>query len=252
MLENYSVTWGGRGNIVIPTDILGQMNQAFWPLIEIFDADAWASYVTTRRGQQMANPQGFGHALDRQVQSWVEEHGGEPEQVRSLLTEDHLMSSPLGGWPPPEQLVDELVRRTAPTSEDGKLIFKTYRADGRPGHHLVDVLDLSPLPPMVTVVDDEDLPRAVQLLLALRLGRLAPSSIAMLSKRDVEVRRVQVAEADVATLLRLAWFGPQERPDPTDRLLAALVRLVPPSPVTTYRTSVPVRRSNFHSLVAGK
>ncbi|MDE0233984.1 MAG: hypothetical protein OXM62_03155 [bacterium] len=34
MLENYSVTWGGAGNLVIPTNGEGAVHSRLWPLIE--------------------------------------------------------------------------------------------------------------------------------------------------------------------------------------------------------------------------
>ena len=59
MLENYSVTWGGVGNLAIPTGEPGEIHHRLWSLIENYDADLWAWYVPTLKGNRVANPEGF-------------------------------------------------------------------------------------------------------------------------------------------------------------------------------------------------
>lgn len=211
MLENYSVTWGGLGNILIPTDQAGQIHEAFWPLIEIFDADVWATYTITRRGIEMANPDGFRDWLNREARKWARKHGGGIAKARELLTAEHMMTHVIGGWPPPDALRDEVRRRTAPAIEHESFVFSMYRADGPPGQHIVDVCDLEPLPERVRLLDTQQLPTALQLLVAMHCGGLAPSHTQRLVDAGVAVDVVPIDDDDLDSLLRLAWFGPLAR-----------------------------------------
>ena len=207
MLENYSITWGGLGNLLIPIDETGHMNEAFWPLVEIFDADVWAEYMITRRGFELANPDGFREWLNREARKWARKHGGGIANARELLTADHMMRHSVGGWSPPDTLKDEIRRRTGPAVEHGSFLFSTYRADGPPGHHLVDIGDLGPLPDRVRLLDTHRLPTSLQLVIALRCGGLAPSHVQRLIDAGVAVDVVLVEDSDLDSVLRLAWFG---------------------------------------------
>jgi hypothetical protein len=207
MLENYSITWGGIGNILIPIDETGHMNEAFWPLVEIFDADLWAAYMVTRRGLELANPDAFREWLNREARKWARKHGGGIANARRMLTADHIMRHSVGRWSPPDTTKDEIRRRTGPAIEHGSFSFSTYRADGPPGHHLVDVGDLKPLPDRVRVLDTHRLPTSLQLLIAMRCGGLAPSHTQRLVDAGVAVEVVLIENSDLDFLLRLAWFG---------------------------------------------
>lgn len=209
MLENYSITWGGIGNLLVPVDEAGDINAAFWPVLDVFDADEWAAYVITRRGMQLANPDGFEQWLSRQASEWVAEKGRDLGQARQMFSEDHLMSSPRGGWPPADLLKAELHRRTAPSLEyDGDVLFSQFRADGPPGNQLTDVRDLEPLPDQVTLLDTESLPMSVRVLLAMRMGGLSPSHADGLRKAGVGIESLPVDEHNLEALLGLAWYGP--------------------------------------------
>ena len=65
MLENYSLTWGGAGGLLVPVSGDGVIHQALWPLIEMFDADSWAVYNRTLRDFLLADPSGFDAWLQR-------------------------------------------------------------------------------------------------------------------------------------------------------------------------------------------
>src|SRR5579871_5707347 len=75
MLENYSITWGGVQNLLVPVDDMGGMHEAFWPLVEIFDADVWAAYTITWRGFELANPDEFRTWLTKEARKWARKYG---------------------------------------------------------------------------------------------------------------------------------------------------------------------------------
>ena len=91
-----------------------------------------------------------------------------------LLSAEHLMTAMIGGWPPPEQFAHRIRRHTSPTSSDTHVFLATYVADGEPGQHLVNVADLDPLPDRVRILATEELPISLQILIATRVGALAP------------------------------------------------------------------------------
>jgi len=225
MLENYSVTWGGIGDLLIPVDAAGQIHDSFWPLVEIFDADVWAAYTITWRGFELANPDQFHAWLNREARKWARKHGGGIANARETLTADQMMTQPVGGWPPPEPLRDEVRRRTAPAVEHDSFIFSTYRADGPPGDHLVDVCELEPLPERVRLLDTHRLPTSLQLLVAMRVGGLAPLPMQRLVDAGVAVDVVLVEDSDLDSVLRLAWFGPHASAFGARRPFASSARL---------------------------
>jgi len=212
MLENYSISWGGIGNVLIPVDETGSMHKAFWPLVEIFDADLWAGYTSTYRGFQLSNPDGFRQWMDREARKVTRKHGGGIAKAREMLTRDHVMTHPASPWPPPVALADAIRRRTSPAIEHERLNFSMYRADGPPGHRIVDVRDLEPLPKRIRVLDTHRLPTSVQLAVATRCGGLAPSHMKSLVDAGVTVEVVPVEDSDLGVVLRYAWFGPPSGP----------------------------------------
>ena len=209
MLENLSVTWGGAGHLIVPVDDVGTMHPELWPVVQLYDADQWAAYVNTPRGQQMANPAGFTAWLTKEARRWTRKNGGGMKNARELLSAEHLMTAMIGGWPPPEQFAHRIRRHTSPTSSDTHVFLATYIADGEPGQHLVNVADLDPLPDRVRILATEELPISLQILIATRVGALAPGHRKRLVDRGVSVDTLTVHLEDLGPLLRLAWLGNQ-------------------------------------------
>ena len=207
MLENYSVTWGGEGNLVIPTDEKGAVHSQLWPLIESFDADLWAWYVPTFRGNRIANPEGFEQWLQTQCQSWIGEQGGTFEEARQRFTTEQWLSSPIGSSEMPGDLVEEIKRRTGPAMEWDRLKIGLYRAAGFQGRSLVNVLDLSPLPDRVHLLECDDLPMSLRLLVAMRFGALAAEHVAQLERLGISPETIAIGEEDLRYILPFCWIG---------------------------------------------
>ena len=213
-IENNSITSGGSANLLIPIDEVGGFHPAFWPLIELFDADIWNWYVSTRRGQQMANPIEFEEGLQREAEEWAAEHGGSVEDAKRMFTRPDLMTHPQSPWPPPKHLAEAIMRRTAPGFTRGGTLFGSSRADDEPNHHMVDVATLNALPG-VMVADVSSLPVHLQVLAVARLGSLNPAALGRLHLRGVAVDVAEVNLEDVRALMRFelqaasgGTFGP--------------------------------------------
>lgn len=202
MIENYSIMSGGSSNLLVPIGEDGAIDDAFWPLIELFDADIWSWYVTTHRGFQMANPEKFEDWLTAQSAKWVGEHGGTPEQARRWFLEDHFLREPLSPWPPPQTTADLLRRRTAPAGTRGDHLFALTRADHGAIGFTVDVATLDALPDSVMVPDYSDLSIAEQLIAMDRLGAFSPSALRRLQERGIALDSIRMTNEDVHALLR--------------------------------------------------
>ena len=207
MLENYSVTWGGVGNLAIPTGEPGEIHHRLWSLIENYDADLWAWYVPTLKGNRVANPEGFEQWLQTQSEQWASEHGGTIAGARQELTTDHMLSSAIGRSDLPENLGEEIKSRTGPAMRGGRLHLASYHAGAFPSRLLVDVLDLSPLPERVHLLQCDDLPLSLRLLVAMRFGTLADEHITRLERTGMSLERVPIGEEDLRYVLPLCWLG---------------------------------------------
>lgn len=207
MLENYSVTWGGSGNLVIPTGERGEVHSRLWSLIEDFDADLWAWYVPTYRGHRVANPESFEQWLQARCEKWASEHGGTVEGARQMLTTERMLSSPTGRSDMPENLVEEIKSRTGPAMRGGQLHLVSFRAGALPGGFLVNVLDLSPLPDRVYLLECDDLPLSLRLLVAMRFGALADEHVAQLERLGMSTDKVLIDENDLKYILPFCWLG---------------------------------------------
>lgn len=206
MLENYSVTWGGAGNILVPVDLTGQPDPAFWPLIEIFDADRWASYVITNRGHQLADPAAFEEWLQKESAKLAAEGSYDKADARRMLTDDHIMNHPRSAWSASESFSAEIQRRSGPAMRHQSIMWDSFHADGGPAG-APDVCDLEPLPSIVRVLDTTQLPLDLQLLVAMRTGALSPRYRERLGALGVNLQTTDVRDEDVEYLLRFAWSG---------------------------------------------
>jgi hypothetical protein len=61
-------------------------------------------FQPTRRGLQISDPAAYQAALDADVVSWTAQYDVSEAEARQMLETDHVLSQPLGGWPPSEEL----------------------------------------------------------------------------------------------------------------------------------------------------
>ena len=206
LLEGLSVTWGGSHDLVVSLENDGSLDPNLWPLVELFDADEWARFVTTPRHLQMIGDHVFGPWLNHHAQSLVDQGGIDLEGARRSLME-FVMNDPLDGWQLPEALVSDVVRRTGPANDIGgsEPVVRSYLADQPPQG--TTVLDLRPLPPRVRAPDAGHLPIELQLIAAMRWGALSPSAEEQLNSSGCPAVSAVIDDSNVDRLLTAAWFG---------------------------------------------
>ena len=207
MLENYSVTWGGAGDLLIPIDKEGEIHPLLWPLVEIFDADLWAVYAETLRGVRLADPNTFEEWLEASARNWVSENGGTIAQARTMLSADHILDDPIGGSQMPEDLVNEITHRTAPALYNDELQTAYFRAAVMPSQPLVNICNLAPLPNIVPILDTSRFPLPLRLLVAMRCGALSAAHIDTLERSSVDVQIIECRDEQLEALLQLCWLG---------------------------------------------
>ena len=102
MMECYLRMWGGVGNILFASTEDSSIDHRFWPLLSAFDPDSYATYLPTRRGQHLANPEGFEEWLDNEAAKFAGTSSMSFDEARAALLEDQMYRSPLSSWSPDE------------------------------------------------------------------------------------------------------------------------------------------------------
>jgi hypothetical protein len=205
-IEGFSRIWGGVGNILIPL-LRGDMPESFWPVFARFDPDRLGTHEPTRRGWQMADPEGFDAWLTSQAHRWITRNGGTLDEARALLTEDHLMDSPTENVGVPDDLQARVRARLAPLAPHEAVVEASFRADQPPGRPLVDLLDLDASPPRLQILRTDGLDPLIRLMIAARIGQLSPSYAAALTDRGATIDEIDVdgTARDLSLILELCW-----------------------------------------------
>src|ERR1043165_3618792 len=69
VIEYFTRLWGGRGNIIVPTD--GKViSPLFWSVLERFDPDYLYAYGRTWRDIEIEKPGTFEEAYQRNIADW--------------------------------------------------------------------------------------------------------------------------------------------------------------------------------------
>lgn len=207
LIEGLSVTWGGSHDLVVGLADDGSLDPALWPIVELFDADEWARFITTPRHLQMVGDAVFQPWLDGQAQSLVDQGMDDLERARSSLL-DFVMNDPLDGWMLPDELTAEIVRRTGTGTGLGNEgpVVRGYFADQPP--QATSVLDLDPLLQRIRPPALDHLPIDLRLIAAMKWGALAPAAREQLERRGCPVIDAVVDDSNLDRMLTAAWFGP--------------------------------------------
>jgi hypothetical protein len=207
MLENYSRTWGGGGGALLTYSSTWSVHAGFWPLLAAYDPDQVGAYIPTFRGWQMANLPAYEAWLDREATKWIADHGGTIDEAKVLLSEDHLLRAPIGGWPIPDSLQIKTRQRLAPFGSKQLTIHPSYRADNAPEGQLTDINRMVWFPDRIRLLDVHRLPERLQVLINSRVGGLAPSHLKAAIERGSSVETTLTSDDDLEDMLELAWTG---------------------------------------------
>ena len=208
ILEALSATWGGQGDAIAAAHEGNRLSPPILRAAELFDPDVWCAHVRTGRGLELEDPDRFKATLDRLASESLPPDQ-DAQMWRGLIE---------------EQLRDQTIHDddvTADLAEQGRLFRAPYWdrvesheamvVDGQlPTGLLVDRTALTPLPDEIHVVDASMHSLPIQVLAAMRWGRLAPSARDRLSDAHVRVVDAALSEGDVDRLLGGCWGA---RPD---------------------------------------
>ena len=206
LLEGLSVTWGGSHDLVVALNADGSIAPELWRLVELFDADEWARFLTTPRHLELIGEDVFERWLEPHAQSLVDQGSLDLEGAKRSLRE-FVMNDPLDGWQLPDALASDITRCTGVATEfGGSPPVHSYMADQPP--EAINVLNLQPLPPRVRLPAVEHLSVEIQLIAAMKWGALSPSAKRLLDDAGCPIVSERVEVGNLDRLLTAAWFGP--------------------------------------------
>jgi hypothetical protein len=193
--------WGGSGNLVLPlpADGIGR-HECFWRIAEVFDPDAFVTYMPTIRESEEIAPQEFESRRD-QVRRKMEAAGNDPEEIARFLAEDDERR-----WlaiEPEKTELPPIRDRLAPFHFHDETLWTFDGIDGGTGNNWpsVDITELKGLPDRVLTRSlGEDPTR--ELLLTANLGRVTPILAERLAEKGVEIAEMR---AGLDAVVRDRW-----------------------------------------------
>lgn len=208
MLEAYSRTWGGGGDILLPVDNHGNPRSDWLRILAAFDADVYATYQRSLRGRHLADPEGFEQWVDHECEKATAE-GRSPEDLREFIFSDPEYRVPISNWRPAEPFIDFVEHWMSPGGHEGHIFSTVFTADAKVGGQagVTDLADLHQEPKQIWTLTATDLPDDVQLLLDMRLGAVAPQFRDDMTKAGVGFVDVTAGPDSLSVMLELAWTG---------------------------------------------
>jgi hypothetical protein len=113
IIEYYSTLWGGKHNIIVPTDGIS-ISDEFWKVLESFDPDYLFKYQRTGLDEKLAKPDEFERVVDRETRKWLSQHPESDEVDTRESIEKDLQRMRLEKLEVSSDLQGELKRRLAP------------------------------------------------------------------------------------------------------------------------------------------
>jgi len=213
VMENFSRTWGGSGDLLIACKPDGSVSEMSWRLLELFDPDRFAHYVPTYQGFKRANPEGFKEWVRREARRLARKSGGTAAEWRSRLDEPGFLSNPRSTWRPPDETSAEALERLSPLHFEEHVFQDASVADETPQYHFVDMALLEPVAPHSPIIlpEVESIPDELALVFDTRYGQLAPSYEEVLATKGVETRRSPPSDTWLSLAVQQAWLGEPHR-----------------------------------------
>lgn len=201
-LSSLSVTWGGSGDILVPTDRPGHPHPAFRRILQAFDPDYIGAYRATKQEFIRADPEAYPRWRETQADK---DTAGE-EDLRARF--EAAVAGTFGWWGA-DNSVAEVSDWTAPYAQNSGY-FPTANLGQPVSHPLVAI---SKFPGQLKEAMDLDLSALdpdLDLMVRLRVGALDGVKL----EGGAEVRTLVAEERDELALSELALLGEVEhRPD---------------------------------------
>jgi hypothetical protein len=162
IIEFYSTIWGGKYNIIVPTD--GEtISPTFWKILEAFDPDYLYVYSKTLLDLKLAKPSQYNDILDRETDKWMAESspGADRDESRRMIDKE-LSRAFVSKLEISQELQNELKQRLAPFYFELLIVEAGgIGAESEGNYPLTSILKLLPNidhPKEITLVDaPEDL-----------------------------------------------------------------------------------------------
>lgn len=213
VMENFSRTWGGSGDLLIACRSDGSLSEVSWRLLELFDPDRLAHYVPTFLGWKRAKPETFTDWVRREARRLARKSGGTAAEWRSRLDEPHFLSNPRSTWRPPDETGAEALERLSPLHFGDHVFQDAMVAEETPRYHSVDMALLESILPdsPITLPEVESLPDELALVFETRFGQVAPSYEEVLASHGVNIERTAPSETWLSMAVEQAWLGEPHR-----------------------------------------
>jgi len=231
IIEYFTRTWGGCGNIIVPTD--GKtISPNFWKLLEIFDADYLQAYRRTGADAEIEQPDKFEDQYQKHIGAWQAQIGGKTDPSAAKTIRENLCNVPLSKFDISPALQQELKRRLAPFFFQNWIVeARTITARSAPHHPHTDVLDI-----LQNVVHPNRVFKAYPedvfppLWWAAAFGQVNGDTEARLVNNGIKVFELGRTRDDVKLLISLAVEGVETSPFLTDTTVPAIREMLDSMP----------------------
>jgi hypothetical protein len=224
IIEFYTTVWGGKHNIIVPTDG-NTISESFWQILEAFDPDYIYRYGKTLKDLKFSDPSAYDGLLTRQVEQFVVDNpGAVDEDVRSAIDES-LERQITENFTISRELQDQIRSRLAPLYFEQYVVHAGWIDAATEAHYpltaISKILSCCEHPTEIAQVN-VDIPEIPQLWLAAVTGRLRPSYLGALRALGVGVTEQQLSGDEAVQLFNLGMGRPGNTVTPFD---LSMVRL---------------------------
>ena len=113
IIEFFSSLWGGKYNIIVPTD--GETISApFWDILETYDPDYLYEYKKTLKDLKSARPEKYNEILDRETDKFISTSSGADRQATRETIDKQLENKFVSRFGVSQKLENEIKQRLAP------------------------------------------------------------------------------------------------------------------------------------------
>lgn len=143
IIEWYSQMWGGKYNIIIPTDGKSIDGQS-WLLLEKFDPDYIYTYRKTCLDFKLVHPQKYNVWLEQQVEDFVKKHPDSNRDIVRKEIDEGAGITKLGKFDISDHLRQEILKRLNPFHSEKLVKQGAISALTGVGYPLTSLIDIIP------------------------------------------------------------------------------------------------------------
>ena len=201
LLDLCTKTWGGYGNIIIPTD--GKtIEPYFWDLLEKFEPDELAVYQRTGRDILREAPLRFEKVFGRHIEAWEKQIGEPTQSFQATSIRENLLDSSVDEFTITKELQTELRDRLSPFYFQDQVVDRVF-ANNDPDYPQTKMEFV--LPSLKRAVDEaiyfEAADQDLSLWAGTELGFASKDTRAMLVKAGVRIIEEEATAVTISARL---------------------------------------------------